>query len=71
LSGFEGEPVPGHYALFNEGLQQFYKGGIEDALKIFESIKDDPVSQSYCVRCGKVTKEALEKWDGVLNLTEK
>ena len=71
LSGFAGEIVPVYYSSFNDGLRLYYKGDIADALKIFESIKGDPVSESYCARCGKVTKEALLKWDGVLNLTEK
>jgi adenylate cyclase len=73
LTGFAGEAVPAHYAAFNEGLQKFYKGGIEDALKIFESIKNDPVSESYCVRCRKLAGQGIETetWDGVLNLTEK
>ena len=71
LTGFAGETAPEFHAQFNDGLQLIYKGEIGKALKLFESIHGDPVSASYCARCGNVTKEALERWDGVLNLTEK
>ena len=71
LSGLQGEEMPACYLKFADGLTYYYNNRLADALKIFESLPDDPVSKSYMERCRKALRDPQSGWDGVLNLTEK
>ena len=70
-TGFAGEPVPAFFAPFGKGLELFYQGRFDEALRVFSAIHDDPVAVSYVDRCKNAAGRPMPDWDGVVNLTEK
>jgi hypothetical protein len=71
LTGFAGETVPAFFAPFGNGLELFYQGRLDEALRVFSAIPDDPVAASYVDRCTNAAGRPLPDWDGVVTLTEK
>jgi adenylate cyclase len=57
---------------FDEGLQKFYAGAFEDAIAIFEAIKEvDPAARAYGAKCRALISDPPDAWDGVWVMTEK
>ena len=58
-------------AKFEEGLRLCNERKWQDALVVFKSLKNDPLSQTYAMRIMSLLDEPGESWDGIWNLSEK
>jgi adenylate cyclase len=67
----EGGACPESAQSFEEALHLCYAGKWQEAIRLFESIEDDPAAARYAQRCREVLLRPAEGWDGVWNLTEK
>ncbi|MBN1381823.1 MAG: adenylate/guanylate cyclase domain-containing protein [Deltaproteobacteria bacterium] len=58
--------------IFDEGLQKFYAGSFEDALAVFNLIREeDPAARAYAAKCLTLMGHPPEQWEGVWVMTEK
>ena len=54
------------------GLDMFYHGEFDEALKVFSSIEElDPAAAAYVKKCRSFTDSPPKDWDGVWVLTAK
>jgi len=60
------------FELFSRGLELFYKGDFEKAVKVFEGTAErDPAAGSYRKKCQNLLGNPPEDWGGVWIMTEK
>ncbi|HEY8241453.1 MAG TPA: adenylate/guanylate cyclase domain-containing protein, partial [Kiritimatiellia bacterium] len=69
--GLAGETPPPHLAEFEKGLAACRTGKWEDAVRIFDGLKDDKLAGVYAAKCRPLIGQPANAWDGVWNLTEK
>ena len=56
---------------FREAYALFQKGDFQSAKSAFEREAEDPVCKSYVARCQKLIQNPPEKWEGIIQATEK
>ena len=69
-SGQESEPED-DVRRYADALALYRAGGFADALKGFQSIKDDPPASIMAETCRHLIKQPPENWGGIHTLTEK
>lgn len=71
ILGLADEPAPEFLAVYRAGLEKVRRKMWGEALREFEKVLQDPVSQKYAERCRVLVQNSGADWDGVWNLTEK
>lgn len=74
LQGFASSAVSkpeDNFRRYADALALYRAGGFTDALKGFQSIKDDPPASIMAEACRHLIEQPPENWDGIRTLTEK
>ncbi|HYA41898.1 MAG TPA: hypothetical protein VEF34_11375, partial [Syntrophobacteraceae bacterium] len=59
------------YERFGQALQRCVEKKWKEALDIFESLPDDPVSKVYADRCRSIVENPGADWNGIWDLDRK
>jgi adenylate cyclase len=66
------ETKAGILKTFAEALQKFYAGAFQEALDLFERIKEkDPAARAYAEKCRALINDPPKEWQGVWVMSEK
>ncbi len=66
-----GEPAPQVPPAFAEARTAMEAGRFEEAVRLFESMPDDPIARTLAGRCAIWAANPPADWDGVMGLKEK